>query len=297
MSGNKDLILAGVEGGGTGNALCYVAREGATAPTSASSTLNVSATNEVQTVTVTGTPTGGTFTLSYGGQTTSALAYNAAASAVQTALLALSTIGAGNATVSGGAGGPYTVTFVGDLAGENVNAITAAASLTGGTTPGVTVVTATPGVAAWVDAGWCDESGLAEKIAQETKEIPAFGSVAPVRRLLTKRTETFDITFLESNPLTVAIYYGLEPGSVTADANGEFDVSTGQPTSNRFSVVFETVDGDNLRRVYCPSVEAVPGDTAVTAGEAIKLPVTLTAYPDDTGVAVYRFWHLDALAS
>jgi hypothetical protein len=38
--------------------------------------------NEVQTVTITGTPTGGTFTLTSTGATTAAIAYNAAASAV-----------------------------------------------------------------------------------------------------------------------------------------------------------------------------------------------------------------------
>ncbi|HLY32764.1 MAG TPA: hypothetical protein VKQ36_17205, partial [Ktedonobacterales bacterium] len=95
--------------------------------------------DNLQTVTITGGPTGGTFTLSYKGQTTSAIAYNAAASAVQTALLALSTIGAGNATVSGSAGGPYTVAMVGTLA-QDTTALTAnGGSLTGGTSPNVAI--------------------------------------------------------------------------------------------------------------------------------------------------------------
>jgi hypothetical protein len=64
--------------------------------------------NRVQVVTINGTPTGGTFTISYGGQTTSALAYNAASSTVQTALRLLTGLGA--ATVSGSAGGPFTIT-------------------------------------------------------------------------------------------------------------------------------------------------------------------------------------------
>jgi hypothetical protein len=65
----------------------------------------------VKTATITGTPTGGTFTLTFAGQTTSGIAYNAAAAAVQTALAALSTVGVGNVTVSGSAGGPYTISF------------------------------------------------------------------------------------------------------------------------------------------------------------------------------------------
>lgn len=105
-------------------------------------------TNEQQLVTVTGAPAGGTFTLTYSGQTTTGIAFNAAASAVQTALQALSNVGAGNATVTGANGGPYTVTFTGTLADTNVAQMTASGgSLTGGTSPGVTVTTPTSGAA------------------------------------------------------------------------------------------------------------------------------------------------------
>lgn len=108
------------------------------------------ATNEVQRATITGTPTGGTFTLTYGGQTTAAIAYNAAAAAVQTALTALSTVGAGNVVVSGGPGPgtPYTFTFQGTLAGTDVAQMTATGSFTGGTTPAIAITTITPGVTA-----------------------------------------------------------------------------------------------------------------------------------------------------
>jgi hypothetical protein len=102
--------------------------------------------NEVQTVTVTGAPTGGTFTLTWSGQTTAAIAYNATAAAVQSALEALSNIAPGDVIVTGAAGGPYTVTFVGVNAGTDVAQMTASgAGLTGGTTPSVTVATTTAG--------------------------------------------------------------------------------------------------------------------------------------------------------
>lgn len=102
-------------------------------------------TEEVQSVTITGGPTGGTFTLTFSGQTTAAIAYNASAAAVQAALVALSTIGAGNVTVTGSAGGPYTVTFVGALANTNTAQMTATPSLTGGSSPTVNVATVTGG--------------------------------------------------------------------------------------------------------------------------------------------------------
>lgn len=98
--------------------------------------------SEVQTVTITGSPTGGSFTLTYAGQTTGAIAYNAAATAVQSALRALSNMPESGVSVTGSAGGPYTVTFAD---GANVAQMTATSSLTGGTTPGVTVATSTEG--------------------------------------------------------------------------------------------------------------------------------------------------------
>jgi len=109
---------------------------------------NVVGVNEVQSVTITGGPTGGDFTLTYAGQTTGAIAFDATAAAVDTALEALSNIEVGDVAVTGDAGGPYTVTFGGALAFTNVAEMTASgAGLTGGTTPAVAIATVTAGVA------------------------------------------------------------------------------------------------------------------------------------------------------
>ncbi|MBS1691930.1 MAG: phage major capsid protein [Actinobacteria bacterium] len=118
------------------------------------------ATNEVQTVTITGSPTGGTFTLSFRGATTSGLNYNAAASTVQTALQGLATIGSGNATVAGSAGGPYTVTFASALAATAVDQLVAnGASLTGGT-PAIAVTTTAEGESANGIRGIINQPGV-----------------------------------------------------------------------------------------------------------------------------------------
>ena len=95
-------------------------------------------------VTVSTDSTGGTFTLTFNGQTTSALAYNATAATVQTAFLLLSSVGTGNAVVTGGAGAtaPYLITFTGTLAGTRLAVTGSGASLTGGTHT-LTIATAT----------------------------------------------------------------------------------------------------------------------------------------------------------
>jgi hypothetical protein len=108
-------------------------------------------TAEVQTVTVTGTPTGGTFTLTFTRNavpaTTAPIAYNATAAALEAALEALPNLETGDVAVGGGPGPgtPWTVTFAAHLG--NVALMTDNDSgLTGGTTPAVTVTTTTPGV-------------------------------------------------------------------------------------------------------------------------------------------------------
>lgn len=96
--------------------------------------------DNLQTVTITGAPTGGTFTLTYKGQTTAPITFNSTthhptAAEVQTALVALSTIGTGNVSCTGGPidGTPVVIAMTGTLA-QDTTAITASgAGLTGGT--------------------------------------------------------------------------------------------------------------------------------------------------------------------
>ena len=77
----------------------------------------------VQQITVSGA-VGGTFTLGYQGQTTAAIAYNASASVVATVLQTVTAL-SGNFAVSGNAGGPWSVTFQGNLADQSVPDLTA----------------------------------------------------------------------------------------------------------------------------------------------------------------------------
>ena len=117
----------------------------------------VAGTDEVQTITFGGTPTGGTFKLAFKSKTTAAISWSATnatlVSNIDTALGALSTIGgASNVTTAVGtmtAGiGTITVTFVGALAKKAVPLITVADNSLTGTDPTVAVTETTPGVSA-----------------------------------------------------------------------------------------------------------------------------------------------------
>ena len=114
--------------------------------------------NEVQNIVITSTsaPTGGSFTLTFDGQTTGTIAYNAAAGTVQTALEALSNIAPGDIFMYSGAGARnHWVVFTGTYAGTNVPQITInVAGLTGGSGHVGTVTTTVPGGIYYGDWVW-----------------------------------------------------------------------------------------------------------------------------------------------
>ena len=81
------------------------------------------AVNEIQTINLAQTATGGTFTVTYAGQTTSALAYNVSTANMATALKALSNIENDEVVVSG-VPGAWIVTFAGAKAATDIAAMT-----------------------------------------------------------------------------------------------------------------------------------------------------------------------------
>jgi hypothetical protein len=105
--------------------------------------------NEVQTLTMIGSPTGGTFALSFMGSVSAALAPTATAAQIQTALLAVPTIGSGNVACAGGPlPTPVTITFQGALADQPQPLLVGANNaLTGGTGPAPNIAETTAGAA------------------------------------------------------------------------------------------------------------------------------------------------------
>jgi hypothetical protein len=140
--------------------------------------------NEVQTITITGTPTGGTFVLSFAGQVTAAIAYNAAAAAVQAALEALSTIGTGNVVCAGGAlpGTAVTATFQGKCAAIDQPMMTSISSLTGGTNPAIAITETTKGQTGGMqfgayNDGLSDGTNIAKAILEYACVTDTFGNI------------------------------------------------------------------------------------------------------------------------
>lgn len=115
--------------------------------------IGTAGTSQVTTVTITGGPTGGTFTVTVNGQTTAGNAHNISAANLETALEALSSVDVDEAIVTrsgaGSAGDPYvySIAFAKTLACVAVTVTASGAGLTGGSTPAANVATTTAAVA------------------------------------------------------------------------------------------------------------------------------------------------------
>ena len=108
--------------------------------------------DEVQLLTTNHVPNGGTFTITFGGQTTAAINWNDTDVASTAKFVAISTVGTGNAAVAK-IGSNWRITFTGNLGGRNVNAVTATSSLTWAGVGIVTLTITTPTPGAGCDVG------------------------------------------------------------------------------------------------------------------------------------------------
>jgi len=99
-------------------------------------------TSEVQSILISNA-TGGTWTATFNGQTTTALSYNAGSNVLQNALAALSTIGLGNVQVNNNS--PYVVSFLGNLQHAAQSMLTVNASGLTGTGIAIAILEVTQG--------------------------------------------------------------------------------------------------------------------------------------------------------
>jgi len=175
------------------------------------------AVNEVQTISLSATPTAGTWTLTFDGQTTTpAMAFNVTAAQVQSALEGLSTIGTGNVMVFG-AMPNFTVFFTGALAGADVPMLI----------PNTTTLTAANTTANLVEAikgGSTLATGLGNVTLGDEggSDVIRYGALAAGNQI----PDTATVTVASSGLLDLA---------GKSDAVGNLVLSTGPTSSARIS--------------------------------------------------------------
>jgi len=151
--------------------------------------------------------------------------------------------------------------------------------------------------AAWKNAGMITDNGVVQKFSESSKTIKAAGSTAIQRTLVTDDSFTFDIEFLENGPVAKAVFARKPIGSISPGVGtGAFSVTYGLYTRQLYAGAFDMLDGSNHVRLYCPTVETTTRkDITYNNANPATFGVTVTAYPDSTGVAVYEYNVMAAL--
>ena len=193
-------------------------------------------------VTISGNPTGGTFTLTAGSATTAPLKHDSTAAAVQAALEKLPSVGSGGAAVSGSAKDGYTVSFIGENFGKDVKLTAKSDSLTGGTTPSVKVEATDGGTAlGWEPIGHTGQDDLPEfgydggdtetKGSWQKKTLKEIVSEAPVDYVTVKA--------LQFDEKTMELYYGKN----ASKTKGVFAIDDAGQSGVERAVMIVIVDG------------------------------------------------------
>jgi len=150
----------------------------------------------------------------------------------------------------------------------------------------------------WVDMGAISTDGLTESFSTDRTDFKRWGSKQKFKTVVTNVDKTFQLTFLETNPNVLGLYFGIDaptPDPTTKIMSVIDDTSGG---INIVSFVFDIVEEGtgNHARFYLPKAEVTTqADVKYATDTLSQYGVTITAYPDDAGVSVARQYKLDAV--
>lgn len=212
--------------------------------------------------------TGGEFVLTFDGETTAPIGFNANSLAVQNALADLSTIGDGNVRVNGSAGGPWFVEFIGDLGlqdqpllvpgGEDglFGGIAGAVSLDQDASPATQVISlpSSPvGLGGTFSLSF-DDGTIADATGSLPVDASAFELEEALGRLASVGFENVEVVGPAGGPWTVELF-----GRAAASAN----LIAGNANDLRGGVtgLVTSVDGFGRNEVQTVSLDNVDGGT------------------------------------
>ena len=159
-------------------------------------------------------------------------------------------------------------------------------AVTGGVYRGVsgtTVPTTVNGVlnVALKDQGYVGEDGITQSIDKDTTDITAWQNSDIVREVQTSHKLTYQLKLIEVNPETLKTVYGNHAAGTTLITGATLPAS---------AWVFNVVDGENLIRLVIPDGQVHEiGDVVYAAGEEVGHEITITCYPDASGVKAYLY--------
>lgn len=275
----------------------YVGATGLAAPTPDKITSFDASTfgSAVYTLTVTGTPTGGSFTVKGAGTDTPAsVAYNATPAAVQTAIAGLASVGLGNVKVAGTSlTSGLTITLVGALQGKELTWTVDNTGLTGGTTPAAAIVDTTE-PNGWICVGHTSRDEMPEwGYDGGDKELKGSWQNPRLRRVQTSVYEDY-VTFqlLQFSEDALQLYYGGDGGSTA----GVFSVDKVDYVTNERAILIVIVDGDDKLGFHALKADVARDDSiSMPVDDLAALPLKAT-FLQINGEAVYEWIQEDTFA-
>lgn len=159
-------------------------------------------------------------------------------------------------------------------------------AVTGGVYRGVSGTTVPTTVAGALDAalkdqGYVGEDGITQSIDKDTTDITAWQGSDIVREVQTSHKLTYQLKLIEVNPETLKTVYGNHAAGTTLITGATLPPS---------AWVFNVVDGENLIRLVIPDGQVHEiGDVVYAAGEEVGHEITITCYPDASGVKAYLY--------
>lgn len=137
--------------------------------------------------------------------------------------------------------------------------------------------------AAFKDVGYIGPDGVTQAIETDVTDITAWQNGDTVRKVQTSHDVTFQLVMLETNALSLQVYYA----DATATAS-KVKVTGAQSPHN--VVVIDVLDDKHSIRIVLPDAQVTErGEIVYQNEEATGYDITLTAYPDADGVKGYIY--------
>lgn len=132
---------------------------------------------------------------------------------------------------------------------------------------------------AFLHVGYISDEGVTADPEESTSDIRAWGGDL-VRRVISEYGETYTFTMLETNANSIAAYFG----------GGTASAWEGKQVEIRKSWAFHITDGVAIRRIILPDASVTDrGSITYATSEAIAYPVTVSTYPNATGVHSFHY--------
>lgn len=141
--------------------------------------------------------------------------------------------------------------------------------------------------AAFVELGYVSEDGVTESYSDDTNEIKAWQRGATVRTVITGSTATFHFTAIETNREVLSRYH---KGSAITDGTGFSSIAVVGAAPDLRAWGFDVIDGaDHIRLVLARAEVTERGDIVYNNSDPIGYEMTVTAYPDSSGIVAVKY--------